>query len=127
MLSAVEALAGRILGQENKPPKPVKFHMTPFEPVPVADMEGVEIRYLIIYPYGPVEMLPVGIYVETDIPPAQFEASPDSIIRAIEDHINAGVEQKETGPDRNNRLRLANRCLSPLGYLMFKVATGKIT
>lgn len=114
-MPSVEALAGRILTQEGKPPdKPITFHMTPF--VPVEGMEGVNIRFLIMGPLGPTEMLRPGVYVETDMPPARYKPSPDgipdAIKEAIERHINAGPK---------DRLSLINPCLTPLGCWMFQV------
>lgn len=114
-------LAGRILAREGRSAdQPVGFHIAPSEPVPVAGMKGVEIRYLIIGRYGPVEMLPAGIYVETNIPPARYRPSPngtsDTIKEALKRHINAG-------PKDRDRLSLINPCFTPRGYWMFKVAT----
>lgn len=135
----IETLAGRILAQEGKPPDtPITLHMTQF--VHLKGIKGGEMRYLVVGPSSGSEMLPPGVYAETNIPPAQFNASPDDIGRAIRiigviaKHINAQFAEPKQEPrtakqiraDRENRRRLAMACrfpssYSPLGGLMFKV------
>lgn len=115
----IETLAGRILAQEGtKSLDQVKLHITPFRPI--EEIEGVSIRFIIVSRRGPVEMLPAGVYVETDMPPARYQPSPngtpDATKEAIERHINAGLE---TGSE--DRLILTSPCLTPLGCWMFTV------
>lgn len=146
-MPSIETLTRGILAQEGKSPdKPITFHMTPF--VPVKGIKGGKMRYLVVGRSGPSgpEMLPPGIYGETNIPPAQFNASLDGIRRAIRiigaiaKHINAQFAEPKQEPrtakqireDRENRRRLVMACrypssYSPLGYLMFKLVPAETT